>query len=57
MKTYTFKVVYYPLPEKMNNGARGVAFIEALDRSHAMSIFQQEYRGQFFTIATCEKVG
>ena len=57
MKTYTFKVVYYLLPEQMNNGARGVAFIEAWDRSHAISLFQQQYWGQYSTIDTCEKIG
>ena len=56
MRTYTFKVVYHLPPEQVNNGARGVAFVEGYDRAHAISIFQQQYRGQFFTIESCEKV-
>ncbi len=50
----TYKIVYYPLV--FNNGARGVAFVEAGDRSHAMSIFQEQYRGQFTTIESCERL-
>ena len=57
MRTYTFKIVYNLPPERTNNGARGVAFVEAYDRSHAICIFQQEYKGQYFTIYSCEKVG
>jgi hypothetical protein len=56
MKTYTFKIVYYLPPEKWNNGIKGVAFVEGYDRSHAISAFQQLYRGQFSTIDTCEKM-
>ena len=58
MKTYTFKIVYY-LPAEMirHGGIKGVAFVEAYDRSHAMSIFQQQYRGQFHTVDSCEKMG
>ena len=57
MKTYTFKIVYYLPPEQWNNGIKGVAFVEGYDRSHAISVFQQQYRGQFSTIDTCEKMG
>ena len=56
MKTYTFKIVYYLPPEKWNNGIKGVAFVEAWDRSHAIGIFQQQYIGQYSTIDTCEKI-
>jgi hypothetical protein len=53
-KYETYKIVYYPLV--LNNGAMGVALIEAGDRAHAISIFQEQYRGQFSTIDTCEKL-
>lgn len=53
--TYSTWKIVYNLPV-MNNGAKGVAFIEAGDRSHAMSIFQEQYRGQFFTVESCEKL-
>ena len=52
-----YKIVYHLPPEQQNNGARGVALINAGDRSHAISIFQQQYRGQYFTIESCEKIG
>lgn len=52
-----YKIVYHLLPEQQNNGARGVALINAGDCSHAISIFQQQYRGQYFTIESCEKIG
>jgi hypothetical protein len=50
----TYKIVYYP--KVLNNGAMGVALIEAYDRSHAMSIFQDEYAGQFHTVYSCERL-
>lgn len=53
-KWETWKIVYIPLV--MNNGARGVALVEAGDRSHAMSVFQEQYRGQFHTIESCTKL-
>jgi hypothetical protein len=52
----TWKIVYSLPPEQQNNGARGVALIEAGDRSHAISIFQEQYRGQYFTIDSCQKL-
>jgi hypothetical protein len=55
-KTETWKVVYILPPEQQNNGARGVALIEAYDQQHAMSQFQEQYRGQFFTIESCRKL-
>ena len=58
MKTYTFKIVYYLPPEQWKNGSiKGVAFVEGYDRSHAIGVFQQQYKGQFSTIDTCEKMG
>jgi hypothetical protein len=53
-KLETWKIVYFPLV--LNNNNRGVAFVEARDRSHAMSIFQEQYRGQYSTVDTCEKL-
>lgn len=55
-KYETWKIVYNLLPHLQNNGAKGVALVEAGDRAHAMSIFQQQYAGQFFTVDTCEKL-
>ena len=55
-KYETYKIVYILPPHLQNNGARGVAFIEAGDKWHAMGIFQQQYAGQFHTIESCEKV-
>ena len=57
MKTYTFKIVYYLPPKQWGNAIKDVAFVEGYDRSHAISVFQQQYRGQFSTIDTCEKMG
>ena len=51
----TWKIVYYP--KELNGGMRGVAFVEAGDRSHAMYTFQQQYAGQFHTVDSCEKLG
>lgn len=56
-KWETYKVVYY-LPSNQWSGGniKGVAFVEAGDRSHASYVFQQQYAGQFSTIASIEKV-
>lgn len=53
-KYETWKIVY--IPNVMNNGARGVALVEAWDQQHAMSQFQQQYAGQYFTIESCRKL-
>lgn len=53
-KTETWKIVY--VPKEMNNARRGVALIEADCRQQAMHNFQIEYRGEFATIETCEKL-
>ena len=55
-KYETWKIVYYLPPHLQNNGARGVALIEAVDHQHAMSQFQQQYAGQYFTIDSCTKL-
>lgn len=52
-KTETWKVVYYP--KVLNAGMMGVAFIEAQTRSDASYYFQQQYAGQYSTIASIEK--
>ena len=57
MKTYTFKIVYYLPPKQWGNAIKGVTFVEGYDRSHAISVFQRQYKGQFSTIDTCEKMG
>lgn len=53
-KRETWKIVY--IPREMNNGLRGVALVEACDHHHAMSQFQQQYAGQYFTIESCNKL-
>ena len=53
-KYETWKIVYYP--KVLNGGALGVALVEAVDRQHAMYLFQQQYAGQFSTVRSCEKL-
>jgi hypothetical protein len=53
-KTETWKIVY--IPRIMNNGARGVALVEAADQQHAMNQFMNQYAGQYFTIESCQKL-
>ena len=50
----TWKIVY--VPKVMNNGARGVALVEAGDHQHAMNQFMNQYAGQYFTIESCQKL-
>ncbi len=50
----TYKIVYYP--KVLNGGMMGVAFVEAGDRGHAMYTFQQQYKGQYTTVQSCEKL-
>lgn len=52
----TWKIVYLPPVEQMNNGYRGVALIEAESEHRAMSLFQQQYRGQYTTIESCSRL-
>lgn len=53
-KHETWKIVY--IPNVMNNGQRGVALVEAVDRQHAMNQFMSQYAGQYFTIESCQKL-
>ena len=55
-KKETWKSVYNLLPEQQNNGAMGVAFVEAEDRQQAMYTFMQQYKGQYWTVDSCTKV-
>lgn len=52
--TSTWKVVYYP--KVLNGGMLGVAFVEAHDHHDAMYTFSQQYKGQYSTIKSCEKL-
>lgn len=51
----TWKIVYSPVIQ--DNGYRGVALVEATSRAHAMSIFQQEYAGQYHVVDSCTLLG
>ena len=51
----TWKIVYTPKPIQ-TGGVRGVAFVEAGDRGHALYTFSQQYAGQYFTVESCTKV-
>ena len=56
-KWETWKIVYYLPTEQwggMNN--KGVAFVEAGDHQHAMGTFMEQYRGQYSTIYSCERL-
>ena len=50
----TWKIVYIPNP--MNGGMRGVAFVEAGDRGHAMQTFRELYDGEYITVESCQQV-
>ena len=50
----TWKVVYNL--KYQDNGRMGVALIQADNWSQAMTIFQQQYAGQFFTIQSCTEL-
>ncbi|MBE6748946.1 MAG: hypothetical protein E7557_06925 [Ruminococcaceae bacterium] len=50
----TWKIVYYP--KDMSGGQMGVALIEADSHQQAMFTFQQQYAGEFRTVAKCEKL-
>ena len=52
--TKTWKIVYNP--KVLNGGQMGVAFVEADCRQQAIHNFQEQYRGQYTTIAKCEKL-
>ena len=53
-KHETWKIVY--IPKIMNNGARGVALVEAVDRQHAMNQFMSQYAGEYTTVESCQKL-
>lgn len=56
-KWETWKVVYHlPVEQRSGFSTKGVALIEAGDKGHALSVFQEQYRGQYFTIESCEKL-
>ena len=55
-RTETWKVIYHLPPEQQNNGRMGVALVEGATRQDAMYNFMQEYRGQYWTVASCEKL-
>ena len=55
-RTDTWKVVYHLLPEQQCNGRMGVALVEGANRQDAMYNFMQEYRGQYWTVASCERL-
>ena len=57
MNTKTYKVVYYLNPEERVNGRiKGVALVEGWDKQNAMNNFQTEYKGQYFTVDSCEEL-
>lgn len=50
----TWKVVYIPI--NSTGGVRGVAFVEAGDRAHASQVFREQYRGEYFTVQSIQKL-
>ena len=50
----TWKVVY--LPVNFSGGMRGVAFVEAGDRAHAMQVFREQNRGEYTTVESITKL-
>lgn len=54
--TYTWKIVYYPTPDKIGGGRHGVALVEAANQSDAMWNFQHQYDGEYSTVTSCEKL-
>lgn len=50
----TYKIIYNP--KVMNGGIRGVAFVEAGDRGHALYTFSQQYAGMYSTVDSVEKI-
>ena len=49
-----WKVIYYP--KVLNAGMMGVAIIEAATKHDAMYTFGQQYKGQYSTVKSCEKL-
>lgn len=54
MAMKTWKVVYYP--KVLDGGMRGVALVEAENRSMAMFTFQKQYAGQYHTVDSCTEL-
>ena len=50
----TWKIVY--LPVNSTGGIRGVAFVEAGDRGHAMQVFREQYSGEYITVQSIQKL-
>ena len=50
----TWKVVY--LPVNNTGGIRGVAFVEAGDRAHAMQVFREQNQGKFVTVESIQRL-
>lgn len=56
-KWETYKVVYNLPADKIRGfSSKGVAFVEAGDKAHASSVFQEQYRGQYSTIDSITKL-
>lgn len=53
-KDETWKIVYNP--KVLDGGKMGVALVEAPNHHMAMYTFQQQYAGQYSTIASCTKL-
>ena len=53
-KWETYKIVYYP--KNSSGGIRGVAFVEAGDKAHAMQVFRELYGGQYHTVENIEQI-
>lgn len=49
----TWRIVY--LPVNNTGGIRGVAFVQAGDRAHAMQVFREQNQGKYITVETIEK--
>ena len=54
-KWETWKIVYMP-KQPSPAGVRGVAFVEAGDRQHALQVFREQYWGQYHAVEKCEKL-
>jgi hypothetical protein len=52
----TWKIVYNLPVEQWGNGRVGVALVEADCRHLAMTTFMEQYRGQYSTVKSCEKL-
>jgi hypothetical protein len=56
-KWETWKIVYFlPTSQWSGGNTKGVAFVEAGDRGHAMQVFREQYSGEYSTVDSCEKL-